>query len=191
MQGIFNRRKHFDIMGLRVIMKGKENFLSPAAVRNTGREHYYMDKQRKQAVSDIVELLIKEQDNERINEYENQLLGMLEEQDRNEIADVLAGRKLPSLLSDTIAKRIFSADSHRERLAYLLKNVLQDASIEIEGSYANEGFMQSKDSKKIIFDEPAKLKDGRHSDTEFQISLQDFIFKRAELYASDMLMLSL
>lgn len=51
--------------------------------------------------------------------------------------------------------------------------------------------MQSKDSKKIIFDEPAKLKDGRHSDTEFQISLQDFIFKRAELYASDMLMLSL
>ena len=190
MQGIFNRRKHFDIMGLRVIMKGKENFLSPAAVRNTGREHYYMDKQRKQAVSDIVELLIKEQDNERINEYENQLLGMLEEQDRNEIADVLAGRKLPSLLSDTIAKRIFSADSHRERLAYLLKNVLQDASIEIEGSYANEGFMQSKDSKKIIFDEPAKLKDGRHSDTEFQISLQDFIFKRAELYASDMLMLS-
>ena len=79
MQGIFNRRKHFDIMGLRVIMKGKENFLSPAAVRNTGREHYYMDKQRKQAVSDIVELLIKEQDNERINEYENQLLGMLEE----------------------------------------------------------------------------------------------------------------
>ena len=50
--------------------------------------------------------------------------------------------------------------------------------------------MQSKDSKKIIFDEPTKLKDGRHSDTEFQISLQDFIFKKAELYASDMLMLS-
>ena len=141
-------------------------------------------------VSDIVELLIKEQDNERANEYENQLLGMLEEQDRNEIAEVLAGRKLPSLLSDTIAKRVFSAESHSERLAYLLKNVVQDDSIEIEGSYANEGFMQSKDSKKIIFDEPAKLKDGRHSDTEFQISLQDFIFKRAELYASDMLMLS-
>lgn len=149
-----------------------------------------MDKQREQAVSDIVELLIKEQDNERANEYENQLLGMLEEQDRNEIAEVLAGRKLPSLLSDTIAKRVFSAESHSERLAYLLKNVVQDDSIEIEGSYANEGFMQSKDSKKIIFDEPAKLKDGRHSDTEFQISLQDFIFKRAELYASDMLMLS-
>ena len=84
-----------------------------------------MDKQRKQAVSDIVELLIKEQDNERANEYENQLLEMLEEQDRNEIADVLAGRKLPSLLSDTIAKRIFSADSHRERLAYLLKPPLK------------------------------------------------------------------
>lgn len=149
-----------------------------------------MDKQREQAVSDIVELLIKEQDNERANEYENQLLGMLKEQDRNEIAEVLAGRKLPSLLSDTIAKRVFSAESHRERLAYLLKNVVQDDSIEIEGSYANEGFMQSKDSKKIIFDEPAKLKDGRHSNTEFQILSQDFIFKRAELYASDMLMLS-
>lgn len=34
------------------------------------------------------------------------------------------------------------------------------------------------------------IKDGRHSNTEFQILQQDFIFKRAELYASDMLMLS-
>lgn len=50
--------------------------------------------------------------------------------------------------------------------------------------------MQSRNSKKIIFDEPAKLKDGRHSDTEFQISLQEYIFRRAELYASDMLMFS-
>ena len=115
---------------------------------------------------------------------------MLGEQDRNEIAEVLDGRKLPSLLSDTIAKRVFSADSHKERLAYLLKNVVQDDSIEVEGSYTNEGLMQSKDSKKIIFDEPARLKDGRHSDTEFQISLQDYIFRRSELYASDMLLFS-
>ena len=50
--------------------------------------------------------------------------------------------------------------------------------------------MQSRNSKKVIFDEPAKLKDGRHSDTEFQISLQEYIFRRAELYASDMLMFS-
>ena len=149
-----------------------------------------MDKLKEQAVLTIVELLKKEQATERAKEYENQLLEMLEEQDRKEIAEVLAGSKLPSLLSDTIAKRIFSADSHRERLAYLLKNVVQDDSIEVEGSYTNEGLMQSRNSKKVIFDEPAKLKDGRHSDTEFQISLQEYIFRRAELYASDMLMFS-
>ena len=143
-----------------------------------------------QTVSAIVELLKKEQETDRVKEYENQLLGMLGEQERNEIIDVLEGRKLPSLLSDTIAKRIFSADLHRERLTYLLKNVVQDNSIEVAGSYTNEGFMQSKDSKKVIFDEPARLEDGRHSDTEFQISLQEYIFRRAELYASDMLMFS-
>ncbi|NDO52053.1 hypothetical protein FMM75_22695 [Lachnospiraceae bacterium MD335] len=149
-----------------------------------------MDKQEKQAVLNIVELLKKEERAELIKEYENQLLGMLGEQERDEIAEVLDGRRLPSLLSDTIAKRIFSADSHRERLTYLLKNVVQDDSIEVEGSYTNEGLMQSRDSKKVIFDEPAKLKDGRHSDTEFQISLQEYIFRRAELYASDMLLFS-
>lgn len=149
-----------------------------------------MDKRKKQAVLNIVELLKKEERAELIKEYENQLLGMLGEQERNEIAEVLDGKRLPSLLSDTIAKRIFSADSHRERLTYLLKNVVQDDSIEVEGSYTNEGLMQSKDSKKIIFDELAKLKDGRHSDTEFQISLQEYIFRRAELYASDMLLFS-
>lgn len=149
-----------------------------------------MDIRKEQTVLGIVELLKKEQASERVKEYENQLLGMLEEQDRKEITEVLAGRKLPSLLSDIIAKRIFSADSHKERLTYLLKNVVQDGSIEVEGSYTNEGFMQSRNSKKIIFDEPAKLKDGRHSDTEFQISLQEYIFRRAELYASDMLMFS-
>lgn len=78
-----------------------------------------MDKRKEQTVLGIVELLKKEQASERVKEYENQLLGMLEEQDRKEITEVLAGRKLPSLLSDIIAKRIFSADSHRERLTYL------------------------------------------------------------------------
>lgn len=100
-----------------------------------------MDKFKEQAVLTIVELLKKEQIAERAKEYENQLLEMLEEQDRKEIAEVLTGSKLPSLLSDTIAKRIFSADSHRERLAYLLKNVVQDDSIEVESSYTNEGLM--------------------------------------------------
>ena len=149
-----------------------------------------MDKQKEQAVLTIIELLKKEQAAERAKEYENQLLEMLGEQEREEITEVLDGRKLPSLLSATIAKRIFSADSHRERLEYLLKNVVQDDSIEVEGSYTNEGFMQSKNSKKVIFDEPARLKDGRHSDTEFQITLQEYILRKAELYASDMLMFS-
>ena len=41
-----------------------------------------MDKLKEQAVLTIVELLKKEQAAERAEEYENQLLEMLEEQDR-------------------------------------------------------------------------------------------------------------
>ena len=48
-----------------------------------------MDKLKEQAVLTIVELLKKEQAAERAKEYENQLLEMLEEQDRKEIAEVL------------------------------------------------------------------------------------------------------
>lgn len=59
-----------------------------------------MDKRKKQTVLNIVELLKKEEGSERIKEYENQLLGMLGEQDRDEMAEVLDGRKLPSLLSE-------------------------------------------------------------------------------------------
>ena len=44
-----------------------------------------MDKQKEQAVLTIVELLKKEQAAERAKEYENQLLEMLGEQEREEI----------------------------------------------------------------------------------------------------------
>lgn len=54
-----------------------------------------MDKVKEQAVLTIVELLKKEQAAERAKEYENQLLEMLEEQDRKEIAEVQGGSKLP------------------------------------------------------------------------------------------------
>ena len=48
-----------------------------------------MDRLKEQAVLDIVEHLKKEEGAERAKEYEDQLLGMLGEQNRNEIAEVL------------------------------------------------------------------------------------------------------
>lgn len=55
-----------------------------------------MDKQKEQAVLTIVELLKKEQAAERAKEYENQLLEMLGEQEREEITEVLmAENSLP------------------------------------------------------------------------------------------------
>ena len=88
-----------------------------------------------------------------------------------------------------MAKRIFDPDEHPERLQYLLQKVSCDKSITVAGSVANEGYIRSADAKKVIFDIPARLSDQRIADTEIQVSAQDFILERGEIYSSDMLMI--
>ena len=136
----------------------------------------------------IAEFLNKTNGDDR-ETLERIILNLIPEEERQDYLDVKEGKKLPSLSSDIIAKRIFDPDFHSERLEALLKFAFPDEKIEIEGSFLNEGYMRSGNAKKVIFDIPARLLDGRLSDTEFQVSSQDYIIKRGELYGADMLMI--
>ena len=105
------------------------------------------------------------------------------------IRDIFAGKILPPLYSDAIAKRILNADVHPDRLNFLMRGIAKDKTIDVASSAGNENFKQSIYSKSMISDIPSWLKDGRFSDLEMQKIRQDFIFTRVELYASDMLLL--
>ena len=50
-------------------------------------------------------------------------LERLPEKDRQELLDIQSGRILPSLFLDVIAKRIFNADVHPDRLNDLLREI--------------------------------------------------------------------
>ena len=117
------------------------------------------------------------------------LMQHFSEEDRQELLAICAGQKLPSLMADIIAKKIFSPAEHPSRLQKLLQFAADDPSIEVQSPTANEGFVQFEGSKKMIFDVPADLSDRRKAYTEFQVSPQEFILMRGELYASDMLLL--
>jgi hypothetical protein len=140
------------------------------------------------------EVLINLARTENLNDDERaQLLSLLSkglsEKDAKEYLSIISGKRLPSLSSDVIAKRIFDPDEHPDRLTYLLRAVTGEKSIKVAGSTKSEGYIGFIDSKKLIYDIPAELEDGRRSDTEFQIKAQDFIFPRTDLYASDLLMI--
>ena len=105
------------------------------------------------------------------------------------IRDIFAGKILPPLYSDAIAKKILNADVHPDRLNFLMRSISKDQTIDVASSAGNESFKQSVNSKSMISDIPSWLRDGRLSDLEMQKIRQDFIFTRVELYASDMLLL--
>ena len=113
----------------------------------------------------------------------------LPEDIRNDLQDILSGKSLPPLYSDVIAKKIFNADIHPDRLNLLLRGIAKDPTIDVQSSAGNESIRQSIHSKGMISDIPSWLRDGRLSDLEIQKIRQDFIFTRVELYASDMLLL--
>ena len=110
-------------------------------------------------------------------------------EDQREIQEIFAGTLLPPLYSDVIAKRILSADVHPERLNFLMRAIAQDPTIDVGSSAANELFRQSVHSKGMVLDIPAWLKDRRFTNLEIQKVRQEHILTRAELYASDMLLL--
>ncbi len=113
----------------------------------------------------------------------------LKEKDADEFLAIIKGERLPSLSSDVIAKKIFDPVEHPERLEYLLRITSKENDIEVDGPSKMEGYVEFINSKKLIHDIPALLKDGRESDTEFQVKAQEYIFTRAELYAADMLLI--
>lgn len=117
------------------------------------------------------------------------LLEKMEQRDREEVLDVLEGRRLPSLSADIIAKKVFAPDEHPERLQKMLRDLTGDDGIVVGDSFRNEGYIQSESSKKVIFDIPARLLDGRISDLEVQAAAQEFIFERADIYSAELLMM--
>ena len=140
------------------------------------------------AMDDLCELLCSR--SKKIREAtEAAILDGLPARSRDEYIAIREGRLLPPLTSDIIAKKIFDPDEHPERLETFLRKIAKDDKIEIAGSFGNEGVIKSIGSKKVIFDIPARLMDGRLSDTEFQVAQQDYIFRRGEIYSSEMLMI--
>ncbi len=113
----------------------------------------------------------------------------LPEDIQKNLQDIFEGKILPPLYSDVIAKKIFNADVHPERLNFLLRSIAKDDTIDVQSSAANEAFRPSIYSKGIVTDIPSWLRDRRLSDLEIQKARQDFIFTRVELYASEMLLL--
>ena len=146
-----------------------------------------MDK--KMYVGDILYDLLENSSPESRALIEEAITRDLPEALRREYEDVIAGTRLPALSSDIIAKKVFDPDEHPERLEYLLRKLAKDDSIEVSGSFSNEGFIKSEGSKKVVFDIPARLVDGRLSNTEIQVAEQSSIFKRGEIYSSEMLMI--
>ena len=138
---------------------------------------------------DAIYLLLKETSPTDRPVLEQILLKHLPTDEQSDYNSIIKGEKNPSLMSDVIAKKIFDADEHPERLEYLFRETVGDNKIVIDHSFKNEGYIQSTNSKKTIFDIDAVTKDNRIADMEFQVSAQDTYLRRGELYGSDLLML--
>lgn len=113
----------------------------------------------------------------------------LSDSQKRELELIFNGQKLPSFCSDIVFKKILDPEEHVERLNWLLREIAKDTTIEVDSGYSNEGTMQSYYGKKVIFDVPATLVDNRLANLEMQVSAQDFIFERAEIYSSNFLVM--
>ena len=113
----------------------------------------------------------------------------LPEERKQLLSSVFKGEKLANICCDVVAKHVFSPDLHPERMDFILQHIMKQPDIAVSGSAANETYLQNIYSKKTITDIPAWLKDHRMADLELQVSPQEFIFTRADIYASNMLLL--
>ena len=120
---------------------------------------------------------------------ESRSMEELPEVSRTLLQDILAGRAVPPLYMDIIAKTILNPDTHPERAGFLLREIAQDETIEVRSSAGGEGVRKFLGSKTVIVDIPSWLADDRYADLEMQKVKQEFIFTRMDLYASDMLLL--
>ncbi len=113
----------------------------------------------------------------------------LPEERKRKIREIYRGERLADLYYDAIAKHIFSPDMHPERMEYILQRTMRDKSVGVVHSAANENYLGSVYSKKTISDLPAWLKDHRLVDLEIQRVAQEYIYDRADIYGSNMLLL--
>ncbi|MCR5673717.1 MAG: Rpn family recombination-promoting nuclease/putative transposase [Lachnospiraceae bacterium] len=113
----------------------------------------------------------------------------LSEGRKKKLSAIFRGEFLPSITYDVVAKHIFSPDLNPERMDFILQHTMKDTSINVDKSASNEIYLQNVYSKKTITDIPAWLKDHRLADLGIQNAAQEFIFDRADIYASNMLLL--
>lgn len=114
-------------------------------------------------------------------------LKQLPEASRRDYEAVVRGEKLPSFMSDIVAKKLFDADVHKDRLQYLFRGIYGNDKIIVDSSFRNEGYIQSLSSKKVIFDIAVHFHDGRIGVAEFQVAALDYTSERTEIYGSNLL----
>ena len=107
---------------------------------------------------------------------------------KDDLLAILDGRRIAPLISDTMAKRIFSPDLHPDRFDFILRKVMGDDSIVAIRSATNEPPTEAVSAKRTVSDITAWLKDKRYANLEIQAAAQDFVFTRADIYSSRMLL---
>ncbi len=119
----------------------------------------------------------------RINE------SILPEERKQHLRAMIRGEILTDVYYDVVAKHVFSPDLYPERMEFILRHTMKEKDIIIDHSAANEAYLQNIYSKKTISDLPAWLKDNRLVDLGIQWEAQEYIFNRADIYGSNMLLL--
>jgi len=111
------------------------------------------------------------------------------DEEKLRILDFAAGRLLPPLTLDSMAKHLFSPDTNPERFDFIMQRVMQDPTIKSRGSASNELPLEMKNAKKTITDLSSWLTDKRFASLEIQQIAQEFSYERYDLYTSRMFLL--
>ncbi|MCR4851094.1 MAG: hypothetical protein K5870_07515 [Lachnospiraceae bacterium] len=111
-------------------------------------------------------------------------------EDRKQLLlSIFSGEQLANVCYDAVAKHVFSPDLHPDRMDFILQHTMNQPRINVLSSATNEPYLLSLNTKKTISDLPAWLKDHTLFDLAIQWDSQEFIFTRADIYASSMLLL--
>ena len=114
-------------------------------------------------------------------------LSELPEEKKEMLIDIIDRKKVIPLYYDKLAKKAFSPDTRPERFNFIMQRVMQDNTIISKSSATNEPPVENVESKGIVTDLPSWLEDSRYADLEIQPTAEEFIFSRAEIYSSRML----
>lgn len=113
----------------------------------------------------------------------------LPETEKQLLLSIFRGEKLANVCYDAVAKHVFSPDLHPDRMDFILQHTMNQPGIKVLSSASNEPYLLSLNTKKTISDLPAWLKDHTLFDLAVQWDSQEFIFTRADIYSSSMLLL--